>query len=268
MRSTVAFAGKPPLLIMIVVYSKKSDGGNDFSECRMMSGTSNGRNELIYEAREMSVTGNAVQKCASVNKYTQIELNMDLGSGDTPNYPLVSICGDGNENELDRKVSFVGYFQDVGNHRESYVEEQNYSYANSEPVPLQARTYETQTSVPSYERLTSVRFDSGRATQEGDFIKEKFTDYFHKSSENINFMDGNRNTTLAIVEDNHQPSFTARESNPSIPSPNEHSKTSTLRISDRSRSGKSLIYKVEDRCRFRYLRMVRQRRCRPRSNVG
>lgn len=85
---------------MFVVFSKKDN--NDFdssdsdcdssSKCRMMmSGTSTGRNELIYELRETSLLGNAIQKCVMVDKAVQIEPNMDLGSGDSADYSIVSI---------------------------------------------------------------------------------------------------------------------------------------------------------------------------------
>lgn len=80
---------------MFVVYSKTDDNSDSdsdsSSQCRMMmSGTSTGRNELIYELRETSLLGNAIQKCVMVDKAVQIEPNMDLGSGDSGDYSIVS----------------------------------------------------------------------------------------------------------------------------------------------------------------------------------
>lgn len=86
---------------MFVVFSKKDNNdcnSSDDSDCdsssrcrMMMSGTSTGRNELIYELRETSLLGNAIQKCVMVDKAVQIEPNMDLGSGDSADYSIVSI---------------------------------------------------------------------------------------------------------------------------------------------------------------------------------
>lgn len=79
-----------------------------------------------------------------------------------------------------------------------------------------------------------------------NLFKARSGERLNKSIENVNHIDeANKNLTLAIVEDNQQqpsqqqPSFTTNESNPTVPSPTEHSKTSTLRISDRTRSGMS-----------------------------
>lgn len=184
-----------------------------------MSGTSTGRNELIYELRETSLLGNAIQKCVMVDKAVQIEPNMDLGSGDSADYSI-----------------------DISNHHETYTEEQKYPLGNHETTAsIVNETHSFERSSP----ITSVRFEHNSSenlhkTKSNDnLFKAKSGERLNKSIENINHIDeGNKNLTLAIVEDNNQqqPSFTTNESNPTVPSPTEHSKTSTLRISDRTRS--------------------------------
>ena len=62
-------------------------------------------------------------------------------------------------------------------------------------------------------------------------------EYAFRGKDNNISSEGVKDSMLIVVEEGKQPNFRANESNPTVPSLKEPSKTSTLRLSDRQRSG-------------------------------
>ncbi|KAK6627691.1 hypothetical protein RUM44_010170 [Polyplax serrata] len=191
----------------------------------MMSGSSTGRKELLHELRETSlIGGNAVQRRGMVDRGVQFIGNMDLGSGDTSDYVF------GNRNNYD---SFNEVFQ-YNSHLHSPIETPTIRLNVTGPSLTPPRPPQPPSTPP----IGNLNYSSSSESVDvSPFGHDKSdSDHFFKGKE------ANRSTekdyTSVVVEEGKQPNFRANESNPTVPTPKEPSKTSTLRLSDRPRSAR------------------------------